>query len=133
MALHPTQQVSTIQFHLINTTILFLAREGLRRACLRIDAGAPGATRRVLRLAALAVPAGALLASGVTAALLHSVGPDGDKAYRRALVMQGASGPGPAHLVPGGAGLLAPPQRPTHSYPSTRPSNRPGRLCGAAG
>ena len=78
-----------MQFHLINTTILFIAREGFRRACLRIDQSAAGASRRVLRIAALTVPAGAVLATGVTAALLHSVGSSGDAAYRQALLMQG--------------------------------------------
>ena len=39
-------QVAAVQFHLINTTILFIAREGFRRACLRIDQSAAGASRR---------------------------------------------------------------------------------------
>ena len=81
-----------MQFHLINTTILFLAREGFRRACLRIDQSSPHATRRTLRIAALTVPAGALLSAAVTALLLRSVGGD-DAAYRTALVMQGEQCP----------------------------------------
>lgn len=81
-----------MQFHLINTTILFLAREGFRRACLRIDTTVPDASRRVLRIASLTLPAGALLAGGVTAVLLWSVGGDGDAAYRQALAMQGEGG-----------------------------------------
>ena len=84
----PHLQVAAVQFHLINTTILFLAREGFRRACLRIDQSSPHATRRTLRIAALTVPAGALLSAAVTALLLRSVGSD-DAAYRTALVMQG--------------------------------------------
>ncbi|PRW57113.1 RFT1-like protein [Chlorella sorokiniana] len=82
--------VAAVQFHLINTTILFLAREGFRRACLRIDQSTPHAARRTLRIAALTVPAGALLSAAVTALLLRSVGGD-DSAYRTALVMQGAA------------------------------------------
>lgn len=78
-----------MQFHLINTTILFLAREGFRRACLRIDQSTPHAARRTLRIAALTVPAGALLSAVVTVLLLGTVG-GGDAAYRTALVMQGA-------------------------------------------
>ena len=95
-------QVATVQFHLINTTILLISREGFRRACLRVDPGSAGATRRVLRIAALTLPLGALLAGVVTAALLRSVGAGGDggggdgdgdnQAYRQALAMQGAAG-----------------------------------------
>ncbi len=77
-----------MQFHLINTTILFIAREGFRRACLRIDPTTPHAAARTLRIAALTIPAGGLLAAGVTAALLRAVG-RGDAVYRRALGMQG--------------------------------------------
>ncbi|KAL4450144.1 hypothetical protein ABPG77_010813 [Micractinium sp. CCAP 211/92] len=80
--------VAAVQFHLINTTILFIAREGFRRACLRIDPSTPHAAARTLRIAALTIPAGGLLAAGVTAALLRAVGP-GDAVYRRALGMQG--------------------------------------------
>ncbi|KAL4452468.1 hypothetical protein ABPG75_008130 [Micractinium tetrahymenae] len=80
--------VAAVQFHLINTAILFIAREGFRRACLRIDAASAHATARTLRIAALTVPAGGLLSAGVTAGLLRAVG-RGDAAYRQALVMQG--------------------------------------------
>ena len=83
--------MAAVQFHLINTTILFLAREGFRRACLRIDQSTPRAAKRTLRIAALTIPAGALLSTVVTALLLRSVGGD-DPAYRTALVMQGEHG-----------------------------------------
>ncbi len=92
-------QVAAVQFHLINTTILFLAREGFRRACLRINQSTPHAARRTLRIAALTIPAGALLSAVVTAVLLRSVGGD-DPAYRTALVMQGEQGG--AKRLPGG-------------------------------
>jgi oligosaccharide translocation protein RFT1 len=87
--LTPSAQVAAVQFHLINTTILFISREGFRRACLRIDQASPRATPRVLRIAALTLPCGALLAAGVTAVLQQTVGAQ-DDTYRRALGMQGA-------------------------------------------
>lgn len=83
--------VAAVQFHLINTSILFLAREGLRRGCLRVDPAAAGATGRVLGAAALAVPAGAALAALVTGALLTLGGPSHEASYRAAVAMQGAA------------------------------------------
>ena len=83
-----------MQFHLINTTILLLSREGFRRACLRVDhASDPGATAKVLGAGLLTVPLGGLLAGGLTAVLLRASAakpPD----YRAALVMQGEGGGG---------------------------------------
>lgn len=72
--------VASVQFHLVNTTILLLAREGLRRGCLtagqqqqqqeegagrgrRSPASLP--TRQVLATAALALPAGMAVAAAV--------------------------------------------------------------------
>ena len=141
----PLHQVAAVQFHLINTTILFIAREGFRRACLRIDQSAAGASRRVLRIAALTVPAGAVLAAAVTAALLRSVGSSGDAAYRQALIMQGdnaaaaaaaAVGPPLLPAVAAAAALPAPWQTGPPSLPA-RPcpfscSCRSGCLCGGA-
>ena len=62
--------MAAVQFHLVNTTILLLAREGLRRGCLTAgqQAGQSASslpTRQVLATAALALPAGAVVAAGV--------------------------------------------------------------------
>lgn len=81
-------QVATVQFHLINTSILFISREGFRRGCLRVDQGQPGAAWRVLRTASLTLPVGVILAAIITGLLLRSVGAD-DPIYSRALIMQG--------------------------------------------
>ena len=77
-----------MQFHLINTTILFLSREGFRRGCLRVESSEAGAGRRVLALALLTVPIGAALSAGVTLLLLRTH-PDSTPDFRAALVMQG--------------------------------------------
>jgi oligosaccharide translocation protein RFT1 len=82
--------VAVVQFHLLNTGILFLAREGLRRACLRVAPGEPAAARRVLGTAALAAPAGGALAAAAVAALAW-IGAGGDPAYLAALRIQGAA------------------------------------------
>jgi oligosaccharide translocation protein RFT1 len=82
--------VAVVQFHLLNTGILFLAREGLRRACLRVAPGEPAAARRVLGTAALAAPAGGALAAAAVAALAR-IGAGGDPAYLAALRVQGAA------------------------------------------
>jgi hypothetical protein len=83
--------VATVQFHLINTSILFISREGFRRGCLRVDQGNPNATRRVLRIASLTLPVGFFLAAIITGMLLRSVGAD-NAVYSRALAMQGEFG-----------------------------------------
>ncbi len=82
-------QVAAVQFHLINTTILFISREGFRRGCLRVSPSDPLATRKVLSVATLTVPCGALLSTAVIAALLKQQQGKADAAYRAALVMQG--------------------------------------------
>ena len=56
-------QQASVQFHLINTFILFLSREGFRRGCLRAQqssASPEHITRNVLAIAALSLPLGAL-------------------------------------------------------------------------
>ena len=56
-------QLASIQFHLINTFILFLSREGFRRGCLRAQqssASPSHISRNVLAVAALTLPLGAL-------------------------------------------------------------------------
>jgi hypothetical protein len=83
-------QVASIQFHLINTSILLLSREGFRRACIRIDAGHPSGVRRLLGTAVITLPIGLTLSAGVTLALLARQPPAADEAYVQALVMQGA-------------------------------------------
>ena len=82
-------QVAVVQFHLINTTILFISREGFRRGCLRVSPSDPLATHKVLSVGALTVPCGALLSTIVTAALLKQQHGKADAAYRAALIMQG--------------------------------------------
>lgn len=57
-----------MQFHLINTGLLFLSREGFRRACLRLDAKTARGRAKVLGTSALAVPAGVVLSAAAYAA-----------------------------------------------------------------
>lgn len=61
-------QVVTVQFHLLNTGLLFLSREGFRRACLRLDAKTAGGRAKVLGTSALAVPVGVALSAAAYAA-----------------------------------------------------------------
>ena len=56
-------QLVSVQYHLINTFILFLSREGFRRGCLRAQqssASLSHISRNVLAVAALSLPLGAL-------------------------------------------------------------------------
>jgi oligosaccharide translocation protein RFT1 len=83
--------IAAVQFHLINTAILFLAREGLRRGCLRVDPSHPRATQKIVGAALLALPAGAVLSVVFTAAALATMADGSDPWFRRAVAMQGAA------------------------------------------
>ncbi|KAL6780894.1 hypothetical protein ACKKBG_A08910 [Auxenochlorella protothecoides x Auxenochlorella symbiontica] len=76
--------VVAIQLHLLNTTLLFLSREGFRRGCLRIDARKPGS---VLATSALCIPLGAVF-SALSIWLLVQRRP-GDVVWHQALQLQG--------------------------------------------
>ena len=80
--------IAAVQFHLINTPILFLSREGFRRGCLRVDPHHPRATGKVLGVALLTIPIGALLSILVTLAILATT-PTQDAVFHRAIIMQG--------------------------------------------
>jgi oligosaccharide translocation protein RFT1 len=62
--------VSAVQFHLINSSIVFLAREGVRRSCLRTG---NADDKQLLSGSFVAIPAGALL-SGLSAVYFHRSG-----------------------------------------------------------
>ena len=85
-------QLASLQFHLINTAILFLSREGFRRGCLRSEQNG-GAMRipRLLATAALVLPVGAVTAAATCGLMLRRHGPaePGDP-YPVAVYMQGA-------------------------------------------
>lgn len=81
-------QLAAIQFHLLNTTILFLAREGFRRGCLRVDSADPAYLSKVLGTALITVPVGGLMAAGVSVFLLHTT-TSTDEAYITAISIQG--------------------------------------------
>lgn len=86
-------QLASVQFHLINTTILFLSREGFRRGCLRAqqlqDASGPGA---ILRIAAYCIPLGAAVTLCVCAVALRGASSLADP-YAVAILLQGRTGP----------------------------------------
>jgi len=82
-------QLFSVQFHLINTTILFLSREGFRRGCLRAQQvqNASG-TRTVLGIAALCIPLGAVVTLCVCAVALRKTTSSADP-YAAAILLQG--------------------------------------------
>lgn len=82
-------QLASIQFHLINTTILFLSREGLRRGCLRAQQieDASG-TKTILSIAALCIPLGAVITGCVCAVALKGSASILDP-YETAVLLQG--------------------------------------------
>lgn len=85
-------QLASVQFHLINTAILFLSREGFRRGCLRTEQdGGPMHVPRLLATAALVLPVGAVTAAATCGLMLRRHGPAelGDP-YPVAVYMQGA-------------------------------------------
>ena len=85
-------QLASVQFHLINTAILFLSREGFRRGCLRSEQdGGAVHVPRLLATAALVLPVGAVTAAATCGLMLRRHGPaePGDP-YPTAVYMQGA-------------------------------------------
>ncbi|KAK9822173.1 hypothetical protein WJX81_005195 [Elliptochloris bilobata] len=87
--------LASVQFHLINTAILFLSREGFRRGCLRSQQDAPGGSVHIPRLlatAALVMPVGVVTAVATCGLMLRRHGPAaaGDP-YPTAVHMQGAA------------------------------------------
>eukprot|EP00890_Picochlorum_soloecismus_P004055 jgi/Picsp_1/4650/NSC_02020-R1_nuclear division rft1-like protein len=78
--------ISAVQFHLINSSIVFLSREGVRRSCLRIESTEQNYTAKLLSASLTAVPAG-LAISLVSIGLLW-YGEIQDDVYRRAAGMQ---------------------------------------------
>ena len=85
-------QLASVQFHLINTAILFLSREGFRRGCLRSEQDDNAMhVPRLLATAALVLPVGAVTAGATCGLMLRRHGPAklGDP-YPTAVYMQGA-------------------------------------------
>lgn len=85
-------QLASVQFHLINTAILFLSREGFRRGCLRSEQdGGAMHVPRLLATAALVLPVGAVTAAATCGLMLRRHGPAGPgDPYPTAVYMQGA-------------------------------------------
>lgn len=85
----PCVQLASVQFHLINTTILFLSREGLRRGCLRAQQieDASG-TKTILGIAALCIPLGAIITLCVCAVALRGSASLSEP-YATAILLQG--------------------------------------------
>lgn len=81
--------VAVVQFHLFNTTILFLAREGFRRGCLRIHPNMKNATGKVLSIASMTIPLGTVLAILVTLLVLKWNKMADSTEYQTAVYMQG--------------------------------------------
>lgn len=82
--------IGAVQFHLFNTSILFLSREGFRRGCLRVNPSDRGATRKILSIASLVIPIGLVLTLAVTTAILTWTNPI-SPALRTAIYMQAAA------------------------------------------
>ena len=81
-------QLSAVQFHLINTTILFLSREGFRRGCLRAQQEQAGSLKVILGTAALSVPFGLAVTLAVCAVSLRGA-PSLSSPYAAAVALQG--------------------------------------------
>ncbi|BDA46912.1 probable protein RFT1 homolog [Coccomyxa sp. Obi] len=81
--------LASVHFHLINTTILFLSREGFRRGCLRAQQvrDASG-TNAILGIAALCIPFGAVVTLCVCAVALRGA-PSLADPYAAAVLWQG--------------------------------------------
>ena len=90
--------ISAVQFHLINSSIVFLSREGVRRSCLRISGGGDGALRtgaagkyrddNVLYASYVAIPVGFVVSGFATLLLVYFTK---DPEYQRAAVVQCAA------------------------------------------
>lgn len=82
-------QLSSVQFHLINTTILFLSREGLRRGCLRAQQAKQRSALSTLRTAALCIPFGLAVTAAVCAISLRGGAASLSDPYAGAVGLQG--------------------------------------------
>lgn len=82
--------VAAVQFHLINTTILTISREGFRRGCLRIPCKSRQEVFKLLLLATLAVPLGVLLSTSIILFFIKKQ-KVGNEVYVQSLWLQGAA------------------------------------------
>jgi oligosaccharide translocation protein RFT1 len=89
--------ISAVQFHLINSSIVFLSREGVRRSCLRISGGGDGARANtdgkyrddnVLYASYVAIPIGLVVTGIATLLLVYFTK---DPGYQQAAVVQCAA------------------------------------------
>lgn len=81
-----------VQFHLLNTSVLFLAREGFRRGCLRINANDVGAPSKIVTASLLAIPIGLVLILAFTTLIVfYTNSPAHDPVFFTALKIQGAA------------------------------------------
>lgn len=82
--------VASVQFHLINTFILFLSREGFRRGCLRIPPNTPTTIATTLGTSMLSIPIGALLSLIVTTGILYTSHSSSESLhFHTAIILQG--------------------------------------------
>lgn len=82
--------VAAVQFHLLNTIILFLSREGFRRGCLRADPSDPKATSKVIGVSLLTIPIGFFLSLVICGGVLLRSSSQ-DPSYRFSILLQGAA------------------------------------------
>ncbi|DBB08106.1 TPA: hypothetical protein ACH3X3_008301 [Trebouxia sp. C0006] len=83
--------LASVQFHLLNTGIVFLSREGLKRACQRIQQDERVHTQKVLALGCLCIPLGACITASVCSTTLWRMDmkdPDA-QVHATAVAMQG--------------------------------------------
>ena len=86
-------QLASVQFHLINTFILFLSREGFRRGCLRAQQSSASqelVARNVLAIASLSIALGVPITLCTCGVALRGNGSWGDP-YAQAIYLQGMS------------------------------------------
>ncbi|DBB05489.1 hypothetical protein WJX77_003678 [Trebouxia sp. C0004] len=83
--------LASVQFHLLNTGIVFLSREGLKRACQRIQKDEHVHPQKVLALGCLCIPLGACITAIVCSTTLWRMdvkAPDA-QVHATAVAMQG--------------------------------------------
>ena len=84
-------QLASVQFHLINTFILFLSREGCRRGCLRAQQSSASpelVARNVLAIASLSIALGVPITLCTCGVALRGNGSWRDP-YAHAIYLQG--------------------------------------------
>ena len=91
--MHPTfLQLASVQFHLINTFILFLSREGFRRGCLRAQqssASQERVARHVLAIASLSIALGVPITVCTCGVALRASCASWGDPYAQAIYLQG--------------------------------------------